>query len=103
MLNRLREIRKLNNKTGVEVAEYLNISSQFYYDLEAGKKRLSDEYLVRLVDLFKCSTDYILCRDVYLKANDKNIDLDSFYLAFLEKTKEKDIPIDKLMRLLDCL
>lgn len=40
---RLKEARKRAGLTGVQVAEKLGITPSHYYDLEKGKKRLSDE------------------------------------------------------------
>jgi len=48
--------------TGIEVAEYLNISPQFYYLLEKDKKTLTQEYLEKLSDLYGVTIDYILNR-----------------------------------------
>ena len=37
---RLREVRKSRGKTGYEVAEYLNMSPQYYYELEREDKSI---------------------------------------------------------------
>jgi transcriptional regulator with XRE-family HTH domain len=60
--NRLREIRKERNISGVRVAEILNITPQYYYEIERGKKRLSAEMATKLANFFNVSLDYLLGR-----------------------------------------
>ncbi len=48
--------------TGAQVAEYLNVSTPFYYGLENGSKTLNQEYLEKLSTLFGISIDELLGR-----------------------------------------
>jgi transcriptional regulator with XRE-family HTH domain len=57
---RLREIRRNKKMSGVKVAECLGISPQYYYDLERGERSLSSELAVKISELFKTTTDYLL-------------------------------------------
>jgi transcriptional regulator with XRE-family HTH domain len=44
------------------ITEYLNISEQFYYALENGNRKLTEEYLSKFSDYYGVTTDYILGR-----------------------------------------
>ncbi|MEK4453928.1 helix-turn-helix domain-containing protein [Paenibacillus sp. FSL L8-0506] len=59
-MNRMREIRQSKNLSGVEVATSLDISAQYYYDLEKGKRNLGAELASKIADYFGVSTDYLL-------------------------------------------
>ncbi|GGH41218.1 hypothetical protein GCM10008014_00590 [Paenibacillus silvae] len=66
--NRIREIRKSQHKSGVEVAQYLRISPQFFYNLETGKRTLTSDVASKLAGYFNVSVDYLLGR----QNDDKN-------------------------------
>lgn len=63
--NRLRELRIENEFAAEELAEKLNISTQYYYDLETGRRRLNASLLIKLADIHNVSIDYILGRTKY--------------------------------------
>lgn len=63
--NRLRELRIENEFGAEELAEKLNISTQYYYDLETGRRRLNASLLIKLADIYNVSIDYILNRTKY--------------------------------------
>jgi Helix-turn-helix. len=73
--NNLRKIRlsqkDKNLRSGNKIAELLNLSVQYYYDLETGRggKRLNSDHLTKLAEIFKVSTDEILGKDI-LSNND---------------------------------
>jgi len=48
--NRLRELRNSRNMSGVDVAEAINITPQYYYELEKGEKRLNEDLLRKLAE-----------------------------------------------------
>ncbi|MDO3678671.1 helix-turn-helix domain-containing protein [Paenibacillus ehimensis] len=60
MGNRVRDIRKARNMAGTVVAELLNITPQYYYEIERGKKRLSADMAGKLAAHFQVTTDYLL-------------------------------------------
>ncbi len=62
MENRVRKIRRERDISGTTVARLLNITPQYYYEIERGQKRLSAEMAARLAEIFKVSTDYLLGR-----------------------------------------
>lgn len=69
MENRIRRIRKEKGMSGVEIAEKLNITPTYFYEIERGKKRLSAEMAAELAKIFNVSIDYLLGLDVENKAN----------------------------------
>lgn len=62
---RLVEQRKLNNLTQQQVASYLNIAQPPYIRYENGTAEPSLENLVKLVDFFDVSIDYLLGQTEY--------------------------------------
>lgn len=61
-MNRLREARKHNEISAEDLAERLEISVPYLYELERGEKRLNEDLLHKIADIFSISTDYILGR-----------------------------------------
>ncbi|NLA10794.1 MAG: helix-turn-helix transcriptional regulator [Firmicutes bacterium] len=59
-MNKLKEIRIAKKMSGVDVANAINITPQYYYELEKGKKRLNEDLLRKLAVLFECTVDCIL-------------------------------------------
>lgn len=62
-INRLKNLRKEKSLSGDQVAEFLNISTSHYYNLENEIRDLSPELLNLLADFYGVSIDYILGRD----------------------------------------
>lgn len=60
MKNQLRDIRRSKGLTQKQVAELLNITEGGYSHLENGRRKISDETLVRLSSIFNCTVDDIL-------------------------------------------
>lgn len=60
MKNRILELRNEKGISGAKLAEMLGISPQYLYNLEKGTKRLNEDILVKLAEVFNTSTDYIL-------------------------------------------
>lgn len=61
--HRLKELRTKNRISGNIVAESVGISSQYYYELERGEKRLNEDLIRKLARFFEVSTDYLLKMD----------------------------------------
>jgi transcriptional regulator with XRE-family HTH domain len=60
--NNLKVFRDERKLSGIDVANYLNISPQFYYDLEKGRRTLTQEYLEKLSDFYNTTIDSLLDR-----------------------------------------
>lgn len=54
---RTKEGKKLS---GIAVAKMLEITPQYYYDIEKGERNLSSEIASKLADIFHTTTDYLL-------------------------------------------
>lgn len=113
--NRIRELRKLKDISGVDVAEYLGITPQYFYNIEKGKRSLSTEIASKLAEYFNVSVDYLLGRSV---DQSESITLDipewasSKDIADFKKMLEDDKPVmfdgvpiegEKRQRVLDVL
>lgn len=59
---RIRDLREDNDKYQREIADYLDISQQYYSQYELGKYTIPVELLIKLADLYNVSVDYILER-----------------------------------------
>ncbi len=59
---RLRDLREDHDYTQQYVAEKLHIKQNTYSQYETGHRQIPLEILIRLADLYKTSTDYILGR-----------------------------------------
>ena len=57
---RIKECRLLSGYTREEVAEKLDITPRFYYDIELGLKGMSVSTLYKLCTALKIPSDYIL-------------------------------------------
>lgn len=57
---KIRSTRKKRKMTGVEVAKMLNISPQYYYDIEKGKKNLSADKLIQLAKIFNVQLEELI-------------------------------------------
>lgn len=87
--NKLKEIRLKSNITGIQAAEYLNITPSFYYALENGKKTLTEEYLRKLSVLFEVSVDSILgIEELKIKEVLQNDELPKDLKVILKDAKE---------------
>jgi len=60
MENRIRKIRKEKGIAGTVIAALLDITPQYYYEIERGKKRLSADMAAKLSGFFNVTSDYLL-------------------------------------------
>jgi transcriptional regulator with XRE-family HTH domain len=61
-LKRIKNLREDSDKLQKDIAEYLKITQQQYSLYERGIRDLPIDLLIKLSDLYKVSTDYILNR-----------------------------------------
>ena len=59
---RLKDLREDNDLKQVDVAKYLGIQQTVYSRYERGFQTIPVEHLIKLADLYKVTTDYILDR-----------------------------------------
>ena len=59
---RLEDLRVDHDKTQIEIAEYLNLNREVYRRYEKGIREIPVWALLKLAELYRTSTDYILGR-----------------------------------------
>ena len=60
---RLKILRIQDCKRQDDVANYLNISRQYYSEYELGKRKMPAEVIIKLAKYYQTTTDYILGLD----------------------------------------
>lgn len=68
MQNRIRELRKQNSMTLIDLGKVLGVAESTVSQYETGKREPSNEMLLRLAEFFNVSVDYLICRDTYYDA-----------------------------------
>ncbi len=62
MYKRIRDLREDNDLTQKQMAKMLNCSQQVYSNYELGQRDIPTVILMKIADIYKVSTDYILGR-----------------------------------------
>lgn len=57
---RLKDLREDRDLTQADVAKFLNVRQNTYFQYENGQRQLPIDALVKLARLYKTSTDYLL-------------------------------------------
>ena len=57
---RIRDLREDNDKTQLEVAEYLGMKQPQYHRYETGTRDVPTDILIALANYYNTTTDYIL-------------------------------------------
>ena len=74
---RIKELRKQNNKTQQEIAEFLNMTQVTYGRYELGVHEPTLETLCKLANYYGVTVDYLIGRDAnefaYLSAEEKTL------------------------------
>lgn len=83
---RIRNFRLSNNLTQAQLAESLDISTNFVSEVETGKKNISLEILFRLCQYYNLSADYILFGKDYSSSSQRTLS------EFLFSLSADDIP-----------
>lgn len=71
---RLRALRMKNEYTQQKMADTLHISLNSYQKYEQDERSPSYDMLVKIADLFKVPTDYLLGRDDFLQSLGVSVD-----------------------------
>lgn len=66
---RLNKIRKSKGVTAQQMADLLHINIRSYRAYESADRSPNIEILVKIADILDVSTDYLLCRDDFLKSH----------------------------------
>lgn len=62
MLNNIERERAGHGFTKTEIASKLNITYTTYQSYVSGKRHIPSDILIKMADMFHCSTDYLLGR-----------------------------------------
>lgn len=73
--DRLNSTRKSKGITAQQMADYLGIHIRAYRKYESGDTSPHILTLVKIADILNVSTDYLLCRDDFLKAHEASSDV----------------------------
>lgn len=85
-MDRIKELRTESGFTQEKLGNMLGITKTGISYWESGTSVPNDEMLIKISNLFKVSTDYLLGKsDV---RNNDAVDMDSFQVAFYNETKE---------------
>ena len=57
---RLEDLRVDNDKTQIEIAEYLNLNRNVHWRYEKGEREIPVWAVIKLADYYRVSTDYLL-------------------------------------------
>ncbi|HNX99189.1 MAG TPA: helix-turn-helix transcriptional regulator [Oscillospiraceae bacterium] len=57
---RLKDLREDSDYTQVAIAQYLNMQRSVYRRYESGEREIPVWALIKLAQLYDCSTDYLL-------------------------------------------
>ena len=98
---RLKELRKQAHLTQVELAKRLGIGQSSYADWERGKKKPTQENLVKIAQILDVSIDYLVGN-----SEEKSDELDNIELLFRMNSKgltneEKEIFRKELIKFME--
>lgn len=99
---KLKDLRESSKISGPKLANVLGITTQYYYDLEKGNRRLNEDILNKLADFYKVSVDYILGRELKKELPVQEAQDNKLY-AVIEKAKNRGISAEKLDKLIELL
>ena len=68
----IRNLREDNDKTQVELAEYLHVKQTTYSKYELGKINIPIEVFIKLADYYDVSVDYLIGRTQHKKTVDSS-------------------------------
>lgn len=71
---RLNQTRKSKGVTAQQMADLLHINIRSYRAYESADRSPNLEILVKIADILEVSTDYLLCRDDFLKSHVTSFD-----------------------------
>ncbi|MEK3770095.1 helix-turn-helix transcriptional regulator [Paenibacillus sp. FSL R5-0887] len=92
--SRLKDLRKENKMSGIAVAKKLEITPQYYYDIEKGERRLTTEIAGKLAEILHTTVDYLIgVTDVnQYEGNSENKNNSDSH----EESELANIPIERL-------
>ena len=71
--DRLNETRKSKGFTAQQMADKLQTGIRNYRKYESGNARPTIDTLVTIADILDVSTDYLLCRDDFIRSHEETV------------------------------
>lgn len=71
---RLNQTRKSKGITAQQMANLLHVNIRSYRAYESANRSPNIEMLVKIADILDVSTDYLLCRDNFIKSHAEPVD-----------------------------
>lgn len=71
--NRIKFLRKMDNKNQTDMSKFINVTQSTYSKYELEKSDLSTDLLYKLADYYNTSIDYLLCNTDDIKPHKKSI------------------------------
>jgi transcriptional regulator with XRE-family HTH domain len=113
--NNLRNIRKAQTdkqlRSGSHIAELMDITVQYYYDLETGRggRKLNIQHITKLAQIFNCTANEILAETYTVKDESNKEELKKFiadkgnepYIILSAKAHKSGISPETLEKLID--
>ena len=93
--NRIRELREMHNYTREGMAEMVEISPKFLYEIESGKKGFSSDVLCKIARTLTVSCDYIMYGEEHSLRNGEKI-----YYILNQLETEQAIKIQFILKML---
>lgn len=93
--NRIKELRLENNMTIANLADKLGVSNRAISFYEKGERDISTETLLKLSEIFNCSTDYLLYK------TDVKEDLSNVYVQISREAYEKGLTPEQVKTAID--
>ena len=107
----LTKLRKRNNITQIELANLMNVKQYVISSWETGRSEPNISQIIRLSDIFKIPTDYLLDRSIIIASSENefnkvieniNKDIKDDYIRDLTELF-KDVPNNKKERIINII
>lgn len=95
--SRLREARESSGLSQNQVSNFLNLKRPAISEIEAGRRKVSAEELIKLSEIYKVDLSWLACKE----SNDKSEGIeDKLQIAARELSNVKGEDLDKVIKIL---
>lgn len=74
-MSKLKRIRLKNKYSCKDMAQVLNISKPYYWQIENGTRRLTYDMAIKIAEFFHTTPDQLFFEDTKLKIESKKVDI----------------------------
>ena len=99
ILNKIKQVRKKNNKTQEDVAKYLGITKQAYFRYEKGTRKMSITTLYKIANYFNLPQNFFLQNDVSISDSSNRFiyELIEYFETISIKLELKNLKLDNIV------